>query len=204
MESLQFRVPFYPNTPDDTHCFQAALRIVLGFFQPQQDYSWEELDQISAKKEGLWTWPLAGMLELKDKGFDVVLIEKFDYGRFGEEVAHAQIKHSDIQQERRFAIELGRKIDVDRRIPNIGDIVALMKRRFIVICNVNSRKLNRKKGYAGHFVVITGYRDGKLILHDPGLPPFKDRAVSKTRFEKAWQYPNVAVKNVMAFRYSPQ
>lgn len=212
---MKFKVPFYSNTPDDTHCFQATLLMVLKYFMPNEEYSWEELDQATAKKEGLWTWPLAGMLELQRMGFDVVHIEMFDYMLFakqgddylhefyGKEIAQAQIKHSDIQQEQRFAKEFIRKINFEKRIPDIGDIEKLMKRGFLIICNVNTCKLNQRDGYAGHFVVVTDYSDNELTLHDPGLPSIEDRIVSRDIFEQAWQYPDETAKNVTAFKYSP-
>lgn len=40
-------VPFYSNTPDDTHCFQAVLKMVLKYFQPEKYYSFEQLDKLS-------------------------------------------------------------------------------------------------------------------------------------------------------------
>ena len=50
-------VPFYTNTSDDTHCYQAGLKMILKYFIPDKDFSWEELDKFTAKVEDLWTWP---------------------------------------------------------------------------------------------------------------------------------------------------
>ncbi|MEK7102513.1 MAG: papain-like cysteine protease family protein, partial [Patescibacteria group bacterium] len=58
-------------------------------------------------------------------------------------------------------------------------------------------------GYTGHFVVITGFGKNHFTLHDPGLPPLRNRKVSLGRFEKAWAYPNKRAKNIMAFRKEP-
>lgn len=209
---MKLDIPFYPNTPDDTHCFQAVLRMVLKYFLPHEEYTWKELDKMTAKKEGLWTWPMAALLELRRKGFEIASVEVFDYGRFaregpdylyeflGDEVAQAQVEHSDIQQERRLAREFVQEVGVDKRIPSMTDIVTMMNDGYLVTCNVNSHALRNRPGYAGHYVLITGYGDSELVLHDPGLPPLKNRAVSAEVFERAWQYPNKTAKNVTGMR----
>lgn len=185
--------------------------MVMKYFWSDKDYSWQQWEKISAKKKGLWTWPLAASIWLAKNGVEVRDIEKFDYQKFikrgggyliellGVKVGKAQIQHSDISQERRLAKAFIKSIKIEQRLPTIGDIRSLLKEGFIVVCNINARILNRKKGYAGHFVVITGFTQKCVILHDPGLPPFKDRKVSFQRFEKAWAYPDKKSKNIMAF-----
>ncbi len=42
-------IPYYKN-PDENNCYQAALKIVLKHFLPLKEFSWEELDQLTAKK----------------------------------------------------------------------------------------------------------------------------------------------------------
>ena len=211
---MLINVPFYSNTPDDTHCFQTALRMVLKYFLPAQEYTWDELDQLTAKRAGLWTWPLAGLMELQSMGFCVAHIESFDYDRFikcgehyiyamyGREAGDAQVRHSDIMQERELAKVFVDKISTERRIPQLDDVIDLMNKGFIVICNINARMLNERKGYSGHFVVLIGYSADTVILHDPGLPPIENRVVSKNTFMRAWEYPDAKVKNVMGFKYA--
>lgn len=213
MKSVDYNVPFYSNTPDDTHCFQAALKMILKYFWPDKDFTWEELEKITGKKEGLWTWPMAGMLWLKNNNFDVKNIEVFDYKKFiespaqylidtyGKEVGEAQIKHSDLSQEIEYAKEFLRKISTENRIPTLDDIKKLLSNGYLVGCNVNSYALNKKLGYAGHFVIIKGFNNNELVIHDPGLPPRENRVVDSDTFEKAWAYPNELAKGIMAFRF---
>lgn len=42
------KVPFYPNTPDQTHCVQAGIKIVLKSFLPDRDFSMEELEKLTS------------------------------------------------------------------------------------------------------------------------------------------------------------
>lgn len=209
---LDRQVDFFSNTPDDTHCFQATLKMVLKYFYPEEDYSWEELDRKTAKLEGLWTWPMAGVLWLKEKRLEIKIVEPFDYKKFaeiggqylmdeyGEEVGNEQIKHSDIAQERNLAKQYIEKIGIERKIPNLKEIKDYLEAGYLVGCNVNSKKLNGKEGYVGHFIIVKGFDDDNLIIHDPGLPALEGRKVDFETFEKAWSYPNDKSKNIMAFK----
>lgn len=210
--NIDYDVPFYSNTSDDTHCFQAALKMVLKYFQPDKEFSWEDLERISAKKKDLWTWPLVGMVWMKNYGFDVVDVEVFDYQRFikekenyvlsfyGDEAGNEQIIHSDISQEIIYAEQLLDAKIVQKAIPTIETLRDFLLKRYLLICLINSQKLNGKEGYIGHFVVVKGIKDEALILHDPGLPPLKNREVKFKAFESAWTVPDENAKNVMAFR----
>ena len=103
------KIPFFPNTGDGTHCFQAAMRMALAVLAPEREFTYDELDLISRKLPGKWTWPTAAMLWMLDNGFGVELVENFDYSRFaaeggdylisryGEEVGRAQIENSDVR-----------------------------------------------------------------------------------------------------------
>lgn len=209
---INYAVPFYSNTPDDTHCFQAGLRMVLKYFFPNEEYSWEELENITAKKEGLWTWPMAGLLWVQEKGIEVKDIEYFDYERFiqeggkyllsefGEEVGHAQIQHSDIEQEQALSKKFIQHIAAEKRIPEISEIETLLEDRYIVCCNVNGRRLIGQEGYSAHLVVVKGVYEGGFFVHDPGLPPRENIQVSKETFDKAWSYPDKKARNIIAFR----
>lgn len=205
-------VPFYANTKDDTHCYQAALKMVLKYFLPDKSFTWKELDALTEKKTGMWTWPIKGILALSLMKFDVLDIEIFDYKQFirdpkgylkdeyGEEVANEQIRHSDVDEAAIDAKEAIRKITIQKRIPNFDDLQKLITDGWLLVCLVNSSKLNRKKGYVGHFVVIWKCTERMVFLHDSGLPPKKNRRVTRRVFEEAWADPNEKAKGIMAFR----
>lgn len=208
----QKSIPFYGNSTDNTHCFQAAIRMVLKHFLPKEEFPYDKLDIISKKIKGKGTWPTATMLWLKENGFEIVDIEEFDYQKFikegenylrhayGDEVADVQIKYSDIDQERKLAREFLKKVSFENRESKIEDISKLMKKGYLLILNVNSNALNNEKGYAGHFVVVTGINNKTITIHDPGLPPTENRIINLTTFEKAWAYPDSSAKNIIAIR----
>ncbi len=209
---INYSVPFYSNTPEGTHCFQAAIKMVLKYFLPNEEYSFEELNVKTAKVKGLWTWLMAGLLWLKKKGFEIKKIGMFDYEKFikegekylidfyGKEVGEAQIAHSKISQEIGYSKDFIKEIQIEKRIPEKKDIIKFLDDEYLVICVVNSRILNNLPGYSGHFVLVKGYENDSLIFHDPGLPGQENRKTSFDLFEKSWAYPNQSAKILMSFK----
>ncbi len=205
-------IPFYSNT-DNTHCYQACFKMVMKYFFSNENYSFKKLDDITAKVKGLWTWPMAGLIWLAKRGvIKIKVIELFDYKKFirfgeqylinefGEEVGKLQIKHSNIEQEKKIAKKFISIIDISKKIPTIKDIENLLAQNYIIIVNVNAKKLNNKNGYAGHFIVIKGFNDKNFYIHDPGPPSHKNLLVKFNLFEKAWMYPNKKAKNIIALK----
>lgn len=205
-------VPFYANTRDNTHCFQAALRMVLKYFAPEREFTWEKLDTITAKVKGLWTWPTAGMLWLTQNGFDVKDVEVFNYEQFvekgkqylfeefGQEIADAQATHSNLEQEQELSKQFLHSVGYENRIPTLFDIDHLLSDGYLLICNINSAALSNVKGYTGHFVVVYESDDTFLHIHNPGLPAQEGQKVEKRLFESSWAYPNDRAKNILAIK----
>ncbi len=202
-------VPFYANTPDDGRCFQAALRMVLGYYLPTRRYTWAELDAVTAHKDKS-TWPMTGVLHCLSLGFQVTWIDPFDLKRFsregyaymlevyGREVTDNQMIQSNVVQEMRYAGQLAAKITAETRVPTRRDLESCLARGRVVICNVNARTMNGQLGYMGHFVVVIGIDEAGVRLHDPGLPPSENRFVDWQTFDRAWSHPDERYRNVVA------
>jgi hypothetical protein len=77
MQRYDQHVPFVPN-PDATHCYQAALKMVLQRFRPHRDPSWADLDRITGKVEGFGTWPFAGLTWLRELELELTNVELMD------------------------------------------------------------------------------------------------------------------------------
>lgn len=58
----------------------------------------------------------------------------------------------------------------------------------LAMCTANHQVLRGEPGYVGHSVVLKGYDDDGVILHDPGLPPHPDRHITWDAFERAWAH----------------
>lgn len=194
------KIPFYGNTPDNTHCNQAGMKMILGYYFPNEEYSWESLDKITGKKPDKWTWPMKGWLYLAERGLEVEYYGTFNYSefikdaenyllsRYGKEVGEAQIKNSDIPYEVSVSKSLLEKIAQVKRIPSLEDIKEFISHGSLLLCNVNYYSLYGKKGYSGHFVLIYGIDDKYVYLQDPGLPPNPNAQIRLDNFIKAWSY----------------
>jgi hypothetical protein len=212
MDAASRDVPFYAN-PDDTHCFQAAIRMVVKCFRPAEEYSWTQLDAITGKVDGYGTWPFAGLMWLHEQGLDVRNIELMDNSRFAREgrsyVAEfcpelAAPLPPDLSSEQTAAARFVKLVRCETRIPDLDDVRDFLAAGYLAICNVNSRLLNGRDGYMGHFVVVTSCDATGLVLHDPGPPGEARRRVPIGTFEKAWAYPTERVKSLVAVRPQPR
>lgn len=209
-------VPFYGNTDDGLHCFQACFRMVLEYFLPDQNFSWEELDKMSAKLPGMATWPQRMLLNLHRMGFDVLMVESFDAEAFiaeggeylkrrsGERVAEWQISHSDLPQERQFYRDLLALDCIQRRIPTLEDAKTYLDKGYLIICVVNSCRLWGKEGYVGHAVLVYDIDQKYVTIHDPGgdeVEAKPGRRVTRAKFEPAWADPSDQNKDLIAITY---
>lgn len=204
-------IPFNIN-PDNTHCFQASLKMVIESFYPKRIYGYHKLDMITSHQEGLWTWPLAGLTWMIKNGFDIRVIELFDlkafieeperylYKYYGAEVAKAQIEHSDIASEVEHARSLCENPNVMNKIPSLHDLRNLLQDGFLLIVNVNSRVLSQNNGYEGHFVVVRGFDEDFLYLNDSSRVDGENIKVSHSIFKLAWYYPDKKAGNCYAFK----
>ena len=207
-------MPFYANLGDHLHCVQAAFRMILKYFLPDRTFSWQELETMSAKLPGKATWPSQMLINLKQMGFDVALIEGFDAQAFikeggeylkrdfGPETAAWQIANSDIPQEQKlYKRLLSSGVVYESRIPTQRDISDYLQRGYLVKVTVNSKRLNHKQGYAGHSVVVYAADDQRITFHDPGPLAREARVESAADFEAAWADPNDRAKELIAIKY---
>lgn len=209
---MDYDVPFFPNTSDDSHCVQASYKMILNYFQPDKDYSFDELDTVTGKLPHGGTWAALGHIWMVKQGFDIEYWTLLDWkkfvedgyeyilNRFGKEVADWQAENSDIRLEQKRAREALKAVPTFMKEPRVADIISFLDRGYLVKCTVNSSKLNDKEGYAGHLVVVKGYTNTALLIHDPGPPPLRDRVVLFADFESAWAYPNKSAKELTAIK----
>ena len=206
------KIPFHSNTGDGTHCWQAALMMALSYFEPEHGFSYKELDEITGKLEGMWTWPTLGMIWLHERGYQLKVYSEFDYSAFahdpeeylnercGEEVAQGQLAYSDVHVEKERA-KMFAGLAIHKNKPaTFAQLQKLLAEGYVLLCNVNSAALHWQPGYSAHFVVICDITAENVILHDPGLPPKENFKVSHASFMKAWAYPDEREQNVLAIK----
>lgn len=188
--------------------------MILKYFLPDRDFSWEELEKMSAKVPGKATWPAQMLLNLETMNFDVTIIESFDAKKFikegaeylreefGADVAEWQVSHSDIPQEQHlYQKMLDSGVHYEFRPPTLADIKHYLTEGYLVKVSLNSKHLNHKPGYVGHSVVVYDIDDEHIVFHDPGLPAQEARVETLEHFESAWASPNEKAKELIAVKY---
>lgn len=191
-------MPFYSNAKKGTHCYQACVKMVLKHIFPKKDFSFKKLDKLTHKPKNKWTWHPAVLLMLLKLGIKAELYTgDFDYSKFvkigenyirrkyAKEAADSIIQHSDIKQALTDTEKMLKFNLYHVKRFSLNKIKKLFHSNYVIIA-VNSKKLNRKKGYSGHFILMTGYGKNNIFVHDPGLPPIPNRKISNTLFNKAY------------------
>ncbi|AKM79809.1 MAG: hypothetical protein UX85_C0001G0033 [Candidatus Beckwithbacteria bacterium GW2011_GWB1_47_15] len=206
------QIPFYPNSKDNTSCYPACLRMVLKHFLPAKNFSMKSLNKIVAKKKGLWTWPMHGLISLKKMGFDIEYYEDFDYLKFaqegekylikkyGKKVGQAQIDNSDITYERKAAAHFTKTFKFYQKAPTLKDLKRLIRKGYLAGCSCNYYALYDKKGYSGHFVLVFDINDKHVYFHDPGRPARPNQKRTLKQFINAWAYPDKNATSIQAFK----
>jgi len=191
-------VPFVSNTLDDTHCLQAAYMSIAKYFDPEFDISMDEWSIVTGYEEGLGTWCSAGLVWFKEHGYEVKHYEVFDFNEFidnprdymiavhGAVAGQWGIEHTNVPAETERMKRLLSANIVEKREPNFDDIKAGLDDGYLPRVTINAHKLDHTDGYIGHAVVIIGYDDDTIQLHDPGLPALPNRRVSIEDFMAAW------------------
>lgn len=212
---IDYKVPFYANTPDDTRCVQACFKMILKYFQPEKDYSWEELDIATAKPKDFGTHYVAGSLWMKQNGYDVYILDSEDHKafiekkgeylekRYGKEFADVIVQNTNMENEVEYAKELLNTNIHTKGLPNFDTIKDLLEKKYLLICIINhSMFFDNEDSYDPHVVVIKGITNDHVIMHDPGPPAAENLEMSFEKFDKAWSFPDTNMRNVLGFRLS--
>jgi hypothetical protein len=193
------KVPFFANTPDDTHCVQAAFKMMLKYFMPERDFSFNQLDKLSRKEPSKGTWWLPLLLELSKLEISVKDIEPFNYTRFYKEgdtyvksfyppqAANYHLNQTNLRSIKPLIPEFLKNVDLETRSASLDDIQKMLASGWLIAAAVNSRVLNNTPGFSGHVMVVYDFdaKSGQFLLHDPGLPAHESRPVAREKFEAA-------------------
>lgn len=174
--------PFYENF-DSSHCFQCCLRGVLEYFNPEKMWTWQELEELTGKRPGLYTWLFKTCSELPDIGYEVVVISDLNISAFAidpekeihkfysEEGAKNQIKNTALEDEQKYAKAMLSKVDsitLKERSYTVEDIEQLIADGYLIIPTINPYKLYDSSGYSGHAVLLYNVEADQGVYHDSG------------------------------------
>lgn len=199
---MKLKIPFYsafpiPGHPYGVHCVETSLKMMLGYYEPETEYSIEEIEKITAKTPEKGNWSFDWSIWFVNHGYSVKHYTTFDFDAFkvdgieyirrayGDETADWQLANSDIEYALSRIDEYISKVEIVDKKPTIGDIKVEFEAGYVVKAMVNSNVLNDKKGYEGHSVVVLDIDANNIWFHDPGLPAYENRCMSHDKFQEA-------------------
>lgn len=190
---------FYSNLPDNNHCLQAVVMMVLNSLVGET--TWDEVNRITDYEEGLYSWTPRAAVALDQKIKGVKLISKLDYGTFAKhgesylrqfmspEWFELQSFHASeaFKREQQAAIDCVSQNLFEHLLTITQKDIYEWLKDHLLIALVNSKVLKEEPGAAGHLVVVYTEENEKIFLHDPGLPPHPSWAVPVDRFMKSFK-----------------
>ena len=197
---MKINIPLYSNLKDDTHCFQACMKMALKHFFPEKNFSFRKLEKMTRKERGKGTWPMAGAVALEKMGLRVAVFSMLDFRKFsknaleylGKEYGRGSgaiiTENGSLDEAMKDSAEMVRRGIYRFRKLGTADIEKFFARGCMVILNVSHRHISDHEEEFGHYVIMTGFDRERIYVHDPGLPPRKDLGIRKSRFVKAWKH----------------
>ena len=179
---MKLDVPFYEQT-SSLNCGPNALKMALEFLG--KSYSIEEIENAAEIKQGKAVSTIRLAIAAKKFGFKTQFFsevvgfnEKNLELDFYKQYADLTLEN-ETQELFNKAEELG--IELNEKTLTLEEIIENIKRDRIIILLLDWNTLIDKKGYQGHFVVITGFDKESIYIHNSEAF-FK---VEKASFDKA-------------------
>jgi len=193
---IKLDIPFHPNAKDNIHCFQASLRMVLAYFEPDTKYSYAEIDQVTGFRRGYLTWTTLAILWLASKGYRVKDISTFDCEEFAKhgkmylkkywrpDVYAVQNSQSDLVKEQRSTKRAlyTKGIEMIKQKPTVTMLEKHLMSGWLAIANIDISRFNNTKHYSAHSIVVTAITPSSVAFHDPGSASRKNRRIRRIKF----------------------
>ncbi|MDX9970375.1 MAG: hypothetical protein RBS56_00505 [Candidatus Gracilibacteria bacterium] len=194
---MQLNIPFFLNDNDGNQCMQVTMKTVLKYFL-DKDFTLEELDKLTGRKNGLWTWTTQAITVLDDLGLNIKYYSKTDLAPFleGEPFIHQHfgkdaekiLKYSDLPV---VIASIKKSLEYnffENRVLPFEEIEAHISRGHIPIMGIDHNKIIGKNGeFQGHIIIVTGFDEQFVYYHDSGPNnPEQNKKISKSTFLEAW------------------
>ncbi len=211
---MKLDVPFYTNTNDGNQCMQVSMQGVLDYFlKKKMDVN--ELDRLTGRKVGYWTYTTQIVGALWDLGLnvkcyssdplepylhDVTTLKKYIKKTYPNQ-AKIVFKFSDFPVTIAFSKKLAKYHLFEQRILSFSEIEKHLKQGHIPILLIDHSVLRKSKvGYRGHSVIVTGFTKDSVTYHESGpKDPTPHCRVSKKLFIRAWNAPGTGNDTIIVY-----
>jgi hypothetical protein len=197
-KKVMLDVPFYANTTGDgNQCAQVAMRGIVKYFLGKE-MSVEDLDNLTRRTEGHWTYTTQVAPALYNLGLKVKYFSKTDFTPFlqGEsyirqhygDAAEQILKYTDIDSLI-WSIENIKNYDLfELRVPKFEEIEEHIIEGHVPMVLVDYAKLSGKNGpFVGDYVNMTGFDSESVYFHNSYQGnPTPNMKIEKSKFIDAW------------------
>ena len=191
--------PFIANSNDDMHCVTAVYRMLYLYFF-QEEYSWEQIEDLAQATPGKGTWTFVADTALANRGVHITNIEPVDYEAlytqgpkylrtlYGDKMADYYLERSNIADVIKYIPDFLQVVRHKTRKSTTAEVLRFVHQGKLVGVEINSSILNKTKGFSLHFVLIYDCTKTHVIFHDPGLPAIPSRKITINRFKKCFEH----------------
>lgn len=202
------------NSTSAEHCVHACYQMIFRTHHGAEVPSFETLDKVMNKVPGKYTFDYNLIAKMPKMGFEIIIVWQFDLKKlakdpanlfldvYGEEVGRITIDNTDLNLVSKDALALSntKEVKIEERPATIEDIKYLLSKGFYILCTINQRILQADPGYVAHSILLFGYNDRGVIIHNPGPPSNAAAEIPWDLFDKSWACPDYKARNVMAFK----
>jgi len=181
---------------------QACMQMILKYFYPEKRFSIKKLNELlRIRNRKMYCFPDMTVAVLSDLGINAKYYttsndikwykegKKYLLKNYPKEVAEDIWKMTNLKISRPFFKKALKEKRYVRKKLSFKDIENFFKKGYLLCPIINVRVFEKKKGYAGHAVLITNIDKKFVTFHDPGLPPVPNNKIKKSDFIKAWRAP---------------
>lgn len=182
------KIPFVKQK--GTSCMQAQMTMVLNYYG--NNYTLEDMEKISKRKQGKWTWTSQVFQILDKQGLDVEYYSTTPYFKinksnlkeiYGEDantiesVTDWELFYESIEFLKNNDNYYDKKLSWDK-------VEEFYKKGYLLIMIIDLNELYGRSGYGGHGVTITSINETYVTFHNSiGTA---NQKVEKELFIKAW------------------
>ena len=183
---MKLNIPFR-KSEEDTECAQRCLQMILEYFE--EKHSIKKLSRLTKQLPSGMTWTAGIAMASKKLGFGTKIISKSNFSHEKDEIEYYKKNTKEMKTLHNLIKENKRlKIKTNETNLSITQLTKLLTKNSIPIILINWNVLTKKKKYQGHFVVLSGYDNKNIYVHNPGIAkaqPFMK--IKKELFKKAWE-----------------
>ncbi|MBW2966791.1 hypothetical protein KY342_06840 [Candidatus Woesearchaeota archaeon] len=199
IEVSKLEIPFYRQSSSG-NCMQTQVKMALKYYYPEKDFSFEELDKLSGRTPGKWTWTSQLLPVLIDNNLDAYYYsttpyneikqrgEEFILEYYGQRDGQVMIDHTNFESLYSSIDKLNNNKKFFQEKLDFSEIENEFKKGHIIILIIDKNVLfNRQGSYAGHGITITSINQTHISIHDSSGT--QNLLTTKEQLIKAWNAP---------------